>query len=162
MRRRTMLAAAVAPTALAACGFELRRTPYMAFKSIALVGFTPRSPLGDQLRRALEPSVRVIDQPARAEVVLEAMDDLREKGVVASTAAAQVRELQLRVRLRLRLSTPAGRSLIAPSELLQTRDMSYTETAALAKEQEEQQLYRVMEGDIVQQVLRRLAAVTEI
>lgn len=162
MRRRTLLAAFVAPTAVAACGFELRRTPHMAFKSIALVGFAPRSPLGDVLRRALEPSVRVIEQPARAEVVLEAMDDLREKVVVASTAAAQVRELQLRVRLRFRLSTPAGRSLIAPSELLQTRDMSYTETAALAKEQEEQQLYRVMEGDIVQQVLRRLAAVTEI
>lgn len=161
MRRRTLLAAAT-PVALAACGFQLRQTPAMAFKSIALVGFAPRSPLGDQLRRALEPSVRVIEQPARAEVVLEAMDDLRERIVVASTAAAQVRELQLRVRLRFRLSTPAGRSLIAPSELLQTRDMSTTETAALAKEQEEAQLFRVMEGDIVQQVLRRLAAVPEI
>lgn len=161
MQRRTLLAASALP-ALAACGFELRRTPHMAFKSIALVGFAPRSPLGERLRRALEPSVRVIDVPSRAEVVFEAMDDARDKVVVASTAAAQVRELQLRVRLRFRLSTPAGRSLIAPSDLLQTRDMSYTETAALAKEQEEQQLFRVMEGDIVQQVLRRLAAVTEL
>jgi LPS-assembly lipoprotein len=161
MKRRTVLASAT-PALLAACGFQLRQTPAMAFKSIALVGFAPRSPLGEQMRRALEPSVRIVEQPARAEVVLEAMDDVRDKVVVASTAAAQVRELQLRVRLRFRLSTPAGRSLIAPSELLQTRDMSYTETAALAKEQEEAQLFRVMEGDIVQQVLRRLAAVPEI
>jgi LPS-assembly lipoprotein len=67
--------------------------------------------------------------------------------------------MQLRVRFRFELSTPNERQLLAPVELLQTRDMSYNETAALAKEQEENQLYRVMQGDIVQQVMRRLAAV---
>ena len=35
--------------------------------------------------------------------------------------------------------------------------MSYTESAALGKEQEEATLYRVMQSDIVSQVLRRLA-----
>ena len=37
--------------------------------------------------------------------------------------------------------------------------MSYNETAALAKEQEEAALYRAMQSDIVAQVMRRLAAV---
>ena len=37
--------------------------------------------------------------------------------------------------------------------------MSYSETAALAKAQEETLLYRAMEDDIVAQVLRRLAAI---
>ena len=37
--------------------------------------------------------------------------------------------------------------------------MSYTESAALGKEQEEATLYRAMQTDIVAQVLRRLAAV---
>ena len=45
------------------------------------------------------------------------------------------------------------------TELLLVRDISYTETAALAKEAEEALQYRDMQRDIVQQVMRRLAAV---
>jgi LPS-assembly lipoprotein len=43
--------------------------------------------------------------------------------------------------------------------LLQQRDISYSETIALAKEAEEALLYRNMQTDLVQQLLRRLAAV---
>jgi LPS-assembly lipoprotein len=78
---------------------------------------------------------------------------------VASTSAGQVREVQLRVRLRFRVATPSGKLLLAAAELLLTRDMSYSETAALAKMQEEALLYRAMEDDIAAQVLRRLAAI---
>ena len=37
--------------------------------------------------------------------------------------------------------------------------MSYNESNALAKEQEETMLYRSMQSDIVEQVMRQLAAV---
>jgi len=157
MRRRSLI---IGSAALATgCGFALRGTPALPFRSIALVGFAPRSPLADELRRTLAASVQVIDAPARVDVVFEALADRREKTVVASTAAGQVRELQLRVRLDFRLSTPKGKLLIEPTELLLARDMSYSETAALAKEQEETQLFRAMQSDIVNQVMRRLAAV---
>jgi LPS-assembly lipoprotein len=90
---------------------------------------------------------------------MQTLADQREKAVMATTSAAQVRELQLRIRLRFRLHTPGGRELAGPVELLLTRDLSYNETQALAKQQEEAQLYREMQTDIVMQVLRRLAAV---
>jgi LPS-assembly lipoprotein len=156
VRRRVLLA--VGPALAAGCGFELRRTPALPFRRIALVGFAPRSPLGEELHRALATSVQVIEQPARADVVLEALEDARQRVVVSSTAFGQVRELQLRVRLMFRLSTPKGRSLIPPTELQQSRDMNYNETVALAKEQEEAELFRAMQADIVSQVMRRLAA----
>ena len=161
MNRRTALVSlAVAATALTGCGFELRQAPKLPFRSLALVGFAPQSPTAEALRLRLATSnVQVLDSPARAEAVLEALVDAREKSVVASTAAGQVREVQLRVKLRFRLATPGGRLLLAADELLLTRDMSYSETAALAKAQEEALLYRAMEDDIVAQVLRRLAAV---
>jgi len=79
--------------------------------------------------------------------------------VVVSTSSIQVRELQLRTRLVFQLLNPSGRELIGRTEILQTRDMSYKESDALAKEQEEQLLYRAMQDDIALQVLRRLAAV---
>ena len=144
---------------LSGCGFQLRRPPELNFQSIALTGFAPRSPLAEELRRQLLLQVRVLDTPDKAQVVLHALEDQRERSVVASTAAAQVRELQLRLKLNFRAHTPSGRELIARSELLLQRDMSYSENAALAKEFEEAELFRELQADLVGQVLRRLAAV---
>jgi len=159
-RRRSVLAAFVAG-AVAGCGFELKRSPELRFRTVQLVGFTARSPLAVELRSSIDASTttRVVDSVAQAEVVLETLTDSREKVVVASTSAGQVTEFQLRARFRFRLRTIGGRELIPPTEIVQSRDMSYTERAALGKEQEEATLYRAMQTDIVSQVMRRLASV---
>ena len=143
---------------LAGCGFKLRQPPRLGFSRIALTGFEPRSPMAQELRRQLGASVQVVDNPGQAEVVLHALDDKRERSVVASTAAAQVRELQLRLKFNFRASTPSGRELIPRVDLLLSRDLSYSETAALAKEVEEAELFREMQADVAEQVLRRLAS----
>ena len=149
----------IGAAALAGCGFELRRAPELRFRTLALAGFGPKSPLAAELRTSIDASrtTEVVDAAPKAQVVLEALADAREKSVVASTAFGEVRELQLRSRFSLR--TPQGRELIPATEILLSRDMSYRETAALAKEQEEAALYRSMQSDIVAQVLRRLASV---
>ena len=159
-RRRSVLAAFVAG-AVAGCGFELKRSPELRFRTVQLVGFAARSPLAVELRSSIDASTttRVVDGVAQAQVVLEALTDSREKGVVASTAAGQVTEFQLRARFRFRLRTIGGKELIPSTEIVQSRDMSYTERAALGKEQEEATLYRAMQTDIVSQVMRRLASV---
>jgi LPS-assembly lipoprotein len=156
--RRTLLLGAAA--ALAGCGFHMRQTPTLPMRSIALVGFGKTSALAVALKLELERAgVALRDNPAQAEAVFDALGDAREKTVAASTAAGQVREVQLRVRLRFRVATPSGQLLLPASDLLLTRDMSYNETAALAKQQEELLLYRAMEDDIVAQVLRRLSSI---
>lgn len=160
MARRRAAVIALAGGALAGCGFELRQPPPLAFRSMALVGFAEGSPLGAALRRELaRAGVELRDNPAQAQTVFDALADSRDRNVAASTAVGQVRELQLRVRLRFRVATPAGRLLLPASDLLLTRDMSYSETAALAKQQEEALLFAAMDEDIVAQVLRRLASV---
>jgi LPS-assembly lipoprotein len=157
--RRAVLAVLVG--GLAGCGFELKRAPELHFRALLLAGFGARSPLAAELRRNINASTTtvVVDGAAQAQVVLEALTDAREKSVVASTAAGQVTEFQLRERFRFRLRTVAGKELIPATEIVQNRDMSYTESAALAKEQEEAVLYRAMETDIASQVMRRLASV---
>ena len=157
-KRRSWLV--LAASALAGCGFQLRQPPKMAFKRIALVGFAPRSPLAAELRRQLAAEVQVLEEPANADVILEAVNDERLRSVVASTAAAQVRELQLRLRFNFRARTPSGRELIPRADLLLSRDLSYSESTALAKEIEEAELFRDMQADVVAQVLRRLASLT--
>lgn len=165
MRRRALLLAGASSALLTACGFELRRAPELPFSTLYING-DPRSALVNELRRSITGigSVQVLEprDAARAEVVLDVLTDQREKVVVGLGTTGQVREFQLRVRLRFRLRSSDGRELIAPVELLQQRDISYSESAALAKEAEEALLYRDMQTDVVQQTLRRLAAVKSI
>ena len=158
-QRRDLLLSGAA--LLAGCGFELRRAPDLQFRTVQLRGFATTSPLAKELHRSIDASrnTRVVDSAVQAQVVLEALSEAREKSVVASTATGEVREFQLRSRLNFRLRTVSGKELIPASEILLTRDLSYSESAALAKEQEEAFLYRAMQSDIVSQVLRRLAAV---
>jgi LPS-assembly lipoprotein len=158
VQRRFVLLAALA--GLAGCGFELRREPELHFRSIALAGFKSESPLAVDLKRQLDRSkVKVEADQNRAEVVLEVLRDSRDKSVVVSTSAGQVREWELKLRLDYVLRTPSGELLLPRTELSMTREMNYTETQALAKEQEEAQLFRAMQTDAVNQVMRRLAAV---
>ncbi len=162
MQRRAflgLLPAAGVVAGVSGCGFELRRPPELPFSRLALSGFAPRSPLADELKRTLAQTVEVVEQVNRAEAVLQSLVDRREKSVTASTAAGQVRGIQLRVRFEFRLVTPGGREYIPDTVLQLARDMSYTETFALAKEQEEQQLYAALQTDIVQLLMRRLAEV---
>ena len=161
-RRAFLVAAAGASTgALAGCGFALRRAPELGFRTIQLAGFKPRSPLADELRLNINASTTtlVVDALPQAQVVLEAVTDMREKVVAASSSAGQVTEFQLRERFAFRLRSVGGKELIPTTEILLTRDMSFTENVALAKEQEEAFLYRTMQSDIVAQVMRRLASV---
>ncbi|MES3000452.1 MAG: LPS assembly lipoprotein LptE [Pseudomonadota bacterium] len=165
MNRRTLFALA-SVTALAACGFQLRQAPTFAFKSI-YVASLPASTLGNELKRTIAHSdgLTVINDPSgltMAQVVLDVLTDTREKVVVGLTATGQVREFQLRTRLKFKLRTPQGKELIPETELLQQRDISFNESAVLAKESEENLLYRDMQTDIVQQLMRRLSAVKAI
>jgi LPS-assembly lipoprotein len=149
---------------LSSCGFQLRQAPSFAFSSI-FVAATRNSPLANELKRSIASSGNVVVEEAaidRAQVVLDVLADQREKVVVGLNASGQVREFQLRTRLKFKLRTPQGKELIPETELLQQRDISFNESAVLAKEAEENLLYRDMQTDIVQQLMRRLAAVKSI
>jgi LPS-assembly lipoprotein len=162
MKRRNLLSLSGAML-LAGCGFQLREAPNFAFDSIVIAA-EGNSPLANQLRRSLAADGRVNvlpagTPPAGANVVLEIPMEQREKVVVGLNASGQVREFQLRLRVNFRLRTADGRELIPATELLQQRDISFNEAAVLAKEAEESLLYRDMQTDIVQQLMRRLAAI---
>lgn len=168
MKRRLLLPV-LATALLAGCGFQLRKAPEFAFDTIA-VHAAATSPIGIELRRRLaaESQVRVLTAvvpgaspapTAPATVVLDFVQEQREKVVVGLSATGQVREFQLRTRLKFKVRALDGRELIPETELLQQRDISFNEAAVLAKESEEALLYRDMQADIVQQLLRRLAAI---
>lgn len=163
---RRGLLGAVAALALSACGFKLRQAPNFAFQTIYVVA-PDGSPLAAELRRSMgsADNVKVLTNPAEqasADVVLEVLTRQQDKVVVAQNSTGQVQEFQLRMRISFRLRTPKGKDLIVETELQQQRDVSYSETAALAKEAEEALLLRSMQSELVHQIMRRLEAVREI
>ena len=166
MQRRRAFACVLVPAAgllLSACGFELRRAPQMSFKSI-YAGFPEASGLGNEFKREIAGGgkvvvIRDVREISKADVIMDVMQDQREKVVVALNSAGQVREFQLRLRLRFRLRTPDGREVLGDTEILQQREISFNESAILSKEAEELLLYRDMQSDIVLQLMRRLASV---
>ena len=152
-----------AVSVLAGCGFQLRQAPQFAFQTIYIAS-GPNSSTVRDIRRGIESgsNVKVVNDPSAAQVVLDVVLDRREQVVVGLNATGEVREFQLRSRFQFRLRTAQGKELIPLTELLQQRDISYTESAALAKEDEQQLLYRDMQADIVLQLMQRLAAVKTI
>ena len=153
----------VVPLGLLGCGFQLRQNTEFAFKTL-YPNFSTTSPLGVELRRNLLGTGRLelLTDPKdmlNADAILDILSEQTQQVAVGVSATGQVRELQLRLRVSFRLRTPQGVELIEPVELFQQRDLSFTESAALSKEIEQGILYRDMQTDIVQQILRRLAAV---
>jgi LPS-assembly lipoprotein len=145
---------------LASCGFHLRGQTALPFESL-YVQAPPTSQLVTQLKRtfAAGSGVRIADKPGDAQVLLQIMNELREKEIVALSGGGRVREYQLRYRVSYRLTDNKGVNVyIAPSELVLRREFSFNDAEALAKESEEALLYRDMQSDAVQQLMRRLQA----
>lgn len=148
---------------LTGCGFALRQAPTFAFESVQVTGYE-NTAVSRALQQAMVASgIQVANSSAglavTPQVQLNVLVDQHERVVSGQGASGEVRELTLRGRFRFRLSTSAGKYLIEETELLLERDISFSETDALAKAAEETMMFRDMDGDIVQQVLRRLAAV---
>jgi LPS-assembly lipoprotein len=147
----------IACLALAGCGFRLRGTADVPFKHVYVQGASAGVAL--DLRRHINAgtSARVVDDPKLAEAVVELTQERREKHILSLTGAGRVREFQLRYQLVFRVHDGKGAEYVAPTTLLLTRDMSFSDAEVLAKEAEEQLLFRDMQADMVQQMLRRLA-----
>jgi LPS-assembly lipoprotein len=137
--------------------------PEFAFSSL-YIGTGAGSSLARELQRTLEGSgsqLKVLRNPAdlpTAESVIDILAEQRERVVVGQTASGQVREMQLRLRVKFRIRTSGGVEMVPETEILQQRDFTYNESLALSKEAEEALLFRNMQSDIVQQLLRRLSA----
>jgi LPS-assembly lipoprotein len=162
--RRAVVIAALAAVVSTGCGFKLRVAPTFAFQTLAVTPEKNGLVAADLIRyfgKAIVPLAASPGTPA-PQVIVDILQEVREKNVVGVNASGQVREFQLKIRIQFRMRTPGGHDLIGPTEISQQRDISFNESAVLAKEAEEVLLFRDMQADLLQQLLRRLAAIKNI
>jgi len=156
--RATFLALAL--TLLAGCGFQLRGSYALPYDSLYL-SMPEYSDLGAGLKRAIRASgsTRLTETAEGAQASFISAIDAREKVILSLSGTGRVRELRLRWRFSYRIVDDKGRDLVPAGEIELSRDMTYDDSNVLSKEQEEVLLWRDMQGDMVQQLMRRMAAV---
>ena len=140
------------------CGFRLRGTAEVPFQSVHVPGAT--SGIALDLKRNIRAgtNARVVDDPKEADAVVQFTEETRQKEILSLTGTGRVREFQLRYRVGFRVHDGKGGEFVAPSTIELARDVTFNDAEILAKEQEEQLLFRDMQADMVQQIMRRLAA----
>ncbi len=143
--------------ALASCGFRLRGTAEVPFQTVYVPNATGGVAL--DLKRSIQAgtNAKVVDDPKAADAILQFTQELRQKDILSLTATGRVSEYRLIYRVGFRVSDGKGGDYVPPSTIELFRDISFNDTDILAKESEEGLLYRDMQSDMVQQIMRRLA-----
>ena len=143
---------------LAGCGFQLRGAYPLPYESIYIAG-ADYNLIVAGLKRAIRGSgsSRLADTAAEAQATFLPTSEIRQPTILSLSSAGRVREKRLTYIYGYRIVDNKGRDLVPPSSVDLYRDISYADSDVLAKTQEEDLLWRDMEKDLVQQLLRRIA-----
>lgn len=158
---RLLLAVTIAAV-LTGCGFHLRGTvsgnlPYKTF----YIALPDTSEINVWLQRYIKASgnTEIVSDAQNAEAIFQQVDDRRDKTILSVNAQGRVREYRLIRNYTFRVVNAKGQVLIAPNEINLIRDITYNDSAVLAKDLEEAMLWRDMNNDLVNQIMRRLSLI---
>ena len=155
---KPLLALCLAVT-LGGCGFQLRGSANLPWETL-FVDLPANNALGAELRRNLRAGTKtqIVERRDDAQAILQSNAETRGKTILSLNSNGAVREFRLRYSFAYRIIDRNGNDIGVPGDLLIERDYSFNDNQVLAKEAEEALLYRDMQTDMVQQIMRRLAA----
>ncbi len=142
---------------LAACGFELRGNAALPFESLYIEG---GQDIAVDLERAVRPTATKVTERAQdAQATLQILGEEREKRILSLNRAGRVSEFRLLYRVSFKVTDQKGRALLPTQQIELRRDITFNDSETLAKESEEALLYRDMQTDAVQQIIRRVSVI---
>jgi len=158
MRLAVVLLCLLAFCTVTGCGFQLRGTADVPFETVYLPN--PTAGVQLDLKRQITAGTRakVVDDATKAQAVMQFTEETRQKEILSLTSAGRVREFRLRYRVGFRVHDNKGADFVPQNTIVLFRDVSFNDSDILAKETEEQLLFRDMQADMVSQIMRRLAA----
>jgi LPS-assembly lipoprotein len=153
------LAVLLLACALSACGFQLRGSYDLPWDTLH-IGLPENNELYFQIRRGIEAGTptRIVADPKQAGASLVILRNEQHKNILSLSAKGLVREFQLTRAFMYRVQDAQGRELVPATQIILQREMTFDDERIFAKEAEEALLWREMQQDMVQQLLRRLAA----
>ncbi len=156
------IVAVLLAAALAGCGFHLRGegSGNLPYKTM-YIALPDTSDVNLWLQRYIKASgqTELVDDAKRAEAVFQQLTENKQKTVLSINALGRVREYRLQLSYTFRVINAKGQVLVPPNEVNLTRDISYDDSNVLAKGLEEELLWRDMNNDLVNQIMRRLSII---
>ena len=154
-----MFSAVTAACLLSACGFQLQGREDFPFKNLYIQSTGSRE-MNALLKRKIEAGsdTKVAKEVGGADAILTVSVG-RGEGTLSLSAEGLVEEYELDLSVSYQLIAKDGSVLIPSSSIALNRSLTYDNQYALAKQSEADILYRDMEHDAVDQLLRRLAVV---
>ena len=114
-------------------------------------------PFTAELKRALAGSgTTLVDSAAAAQVIFDVSNVTDDKQVLSLSGGGRAREYLLTKRVTFALHDAGGKDWLPAAEIVIRRSFTFSESEVLAREAEEAKLYKEMQTDAVQQVVRRL------
>ncbi len=155
--RAAFIIAALA--ALPACGFALKgASAPLPFSSVQLQAPANSLLVADVISRLSSKGVALNTTASDTVPRIALLDEARDKSVASTTTTGRVREFKLNQRVTVQVFGGAGQTWLEPVTLVQSRDFAYNDSQILAKELEEQALYKDMQQELVLAIMRRLDA----
>jgi LPS-assembly lipoprotein len=146
----------ISSVCLIACGFHLRGANQFEYKSIFISGNTQ---INKPLIKALATNnIQVVSEPSQAELQLELLKEESEKRILSLSGDGVVREYELYYRVHYRTKPTSEPLWSQPQTMEARRDFSYSDANLLAKQGEEKRLNENMRSDVLNGLMRRLAA----
>lgn len=146
-------------TLLTACGFKLRGSYELPFDTL-YIGLPESNELYAALKRNIEASTktRIIANREEAQASLTVVYDRTTQGILSLSGTGRVTEYQLVRTFAFRVLDKNNQDIIPQREIVLRRDLPYSDDVVLAKASETELLVRDMQNDLINQILRRLAA----
>ena len=156
------LLAAVFAAVLTGCGFQLRGTlsGNLPYKTM-MIALPDTSEVRVWLERYINAAgtTEIIDDPKLADATFQQLSDSRIKTILSVNAQGRVREYRLQLNYRFRVVNAKGQILVPPNDVSLSRDITFDDSNVLAKDLEESLLWRDMNNDLVNQIMRRLSII---
>jgi LPS-assembly lipoprotein len=145
---------------VAGCGFHLRGQSSLPFDTLYIEA-AETSGFAADLKRSIRygSQTKLVDSHESAQAVLHILSEIKEKKILSLNSAGRVREFELYYRVLFKVTDQNKNNLIPATEIFMKRDFTFNDAQVLAKESEEALLYRDMQNDAVQQMMRRLNAI---
>lgn len=154
---------AVTASLLAGCGFQLRGWDLESSVESIHVATQPRLRLAVPLRQALrQAGVQLRPRPAGAEMIVELLDERRQRRTVAVTGSARAAEYEVSIGVRFTIRAGA-RTLRDPQWVEASRVFSVDRDNIAGTAGEQALIEAELTNDLVQQIIRALnAAATDL
>ncbi|MGC1441479.1 MAG: LPS assembly lipoprotein LptE, partial [Burkholderiaceae bacterium] len=140
--------------------FTLRSSAELPFTTL-FNGMNPDTVLADEFNRQarIASKTEFVANRSRAEAAVEVTTETREKEAVSFSPSGRPREYLLRYRVVFQVRDTNGVALLEPTEIVLRRYITTSDVEVLSAQLEEDFLYREMQTDMAQQILRRISVV---